>query len=123
MRFKSGVSAVVEGFMDITGQFGFTTNVRVNGSEASVEMLNKAVYLADGQTGKANNLVIYRKDSDPELVNVEKYDPYAREVEYFADCVQAAAETAMVAESGVIQVLSILAAIRQSLEEERVIHL
>ena len=123
MRFKSGVSAVVEGFMDITGQFGFTTNVRVNGSEASVEMLNKAVYLAEGQTGKANKLAIYRKDSHPELVNVEKYDPYAREVEYFADCVQTAAETAMVAESDVVQVLNILAAIRRSLEEERVVHL
>lgn len=123
MKFKNGVSAVVEGFMDITGQFEFTTNVRVNGSEASVEVLNKAVYLANGDIGKANKLVIYRKDSEPKLVNVEKYDPYAREVEYFADCVQSDAETAMVAESDVVHVLSILAAIRQSLEEERVIHL
>ena len=30
MKFACGVSAVVEGFMDTTGAFGFTTNVRIH---------------------------------------------------------------------------------------------
>lgn len=115
MKFKNGVSAVVEGFMDITGAFGFTTNVRVNGSEAAVEMLNKAVYLVDGEIGKTNKLVMYPKDSAAELVDAEKYDPYARETEYFAECVQNGRENMMVPNTDVVYVLRILAAIQESL--------
>ena len=116
MKFKSGVSAIVEGFMDITGAFGFTTNVRVNGSEAAVEMLNKAVHLAEGTVGKANKLIAYKKDQPAQIVDVEKYDPYARETEYFAECVQRGTKNEMVPNEDVVSVLQILAAIRESLE-------
>ena len=116
MKFVNGVSAVVEGFMDITGEYGFTTNVRVNGSEAAVEMLNKAVYLEDGTIGKANKLIVYRADEPARAVNVEKYNPYACETEYFADCVQSGAENDMVPNEDVVYVLRILAAIQMSLE-------
>ncbi len=116
MKFACGVSAVVEGFMDITGDFGFTTNVRVNGSEAAVEMLNKAVYLADGSLGKTNQLVVYKKGESPQVVEVEKYNPYARETEYFAQCVKTGAETVMVPNADVVYVLKVLDAIQKSLE-------
>lgn len=121
MKFKNGVSAVVEGFMDITGPFGFTTNVRVNGSESAVELLNKAVYLADGKTGKTNQLAVYKKDADAEIPDVEKYNPYARETEYFADCVISGAENTMVPAEDVVSVLKLLAAIQKSLETGTVI--
>jgi len=115
MRFASGVSAVVEGFMDITGAFGFTTNVRVNGSDAAVEMLNKAVHLADGTVGKANKLIVFKKDQPAQIVDGEKYDPYARETEYFAECVRSVAKNEMVPNEDVVYVLQILEAIRESL--------
>lgn len=115
MKFVSGVSAVVEGFMDITGAFGFTTNVRVNGSEAAVEMLNKAVNLADGAIGKANKLVEYRKEEPAQIIDVEKYDPYARETEYFAECVQSGTKNEIVPNAEVVYVLQVLAAIQESL--------
>ena len=123
MKFACGVSAVVEGFMDITGDFGFTTNVRVNGSEAAAEMLNKAVYLEDGTCSKTNQLVMYPKHDSAHIADVEKYNPYAYETEYFAECVQSGAETEMVSGDDVVQVLRILAAIQQSLEEGRVVSL
>ncbi len=123
MRFKTGVSAVVEGFMDITGQFGFTTNVRVNGSAAAVEMLNKSVYLADGEIGKANKLVVYEKDSVGRTLEAEKYDPYARETEYFAECVESGKENTMVANVDVVYVLKLLAAIQTSLETGKIINM
>ena len=123
MRFACGVSAVVEGFMDITGSFGFTTNVRVNGSEAAAEMLNKNVYLASGEVGKANKLVLYKKDEDAQILDVEKYDPYARETEYFAECVQKNLAMEMVPEADVVYVLRILDAVQRSLETGDVIRL
>lgn len=129
MKFACGVSAVVEGFMDITGAFGFTTNVRVNGSEAAVEVLNKAVYLEMGQadvsgnslsnesTVKTNAYVVYKKDEPAQIQKVPKYNPYAKEVEYFADCVRKNTETAMVPKEDVVSVLKILEAIQMSLVE------
>lgn len=123
MRFACGVSAVVEGFMDITGSFGFTTNVRVNGSEAAAEMLNKNVYLVSGEVGKTNKLVLYKKDEDAQILDVEKYDPYARETEYFAECVQKNLAMEMVPEADVVYVLRILDAVQRSLETGDVIRL
>ena len=116
MKFACGVSAVVEGFMDITGAFGFTTNVRVNGSEAAVEMLNKNVYLESGETVKTNKLAVYRKNAAVQITEVEAYDPYARETEYFAECAQNDLKMDMVPNEDVVYVLQILAAIRKSLE-------
>ena len=115
MKFACGVSAVVEGFMDTTGDFGFTTNVRLNGSEAAVEMLNKTIYLDDGTRSKTNKLVLYPKDGSAQITDVEKYNPYARETEYFVDCVQS--------EEDVMQVLRILEAIKVSLKTGKEMHL
>ena len=121
MKFACGVSAVVEGFMDTTGEFGFTTNVRINGSEAAVEMLNKSIYLEDGTRGKTNKLVFYSKNEPEQITAVERYNPYARETEYFAECVQSGDETEMVPSEDVIHVLRILAAVKQSLETGQVV--
>ena len=123
MKFACGVSAVVEGFMDITGEFGFTTEVRVNGSEAAVEMLNKAVYLADGELGKTNKLVVYKKGEPAQIADVEKYNPYAKETEYFAECVQTGVENTMVAGEDVVYVLRILEAIKRSLETGQMVYI
>lgn len=117
LKFKNGVSAVVEGFMDITGSFGFTTNVRVNGSEASVEMLSKNVYLADESIGKANKLVLYEKESSPVIIEPDRYNPYAAETEYFAECVRNNTEITRVPNDDVVNVLKILKAIQESLEQ------
>lgn len=121
MKFANGVSAVVEGFMDITGDFGFTTNVRVNGSEKAVEMLSKEVYPADGTIEKINTLVSYKKGEPMQILERDTYDPYARETEYFAKCVKEGMENDMVPNEDVIYVLQILAAIRKSLESGEVV--
>jgi len=114
LRFESGETAVVEGFMDMTGDYEFTTNMRINGSEASVEMVNKIVYL-DGEEVKAAHMVLYKKDGSVEHIRTEKYDPYQKEVEYFASCVQKDRETEMVMNCDVTAVLRVLEAIQESL--------
>lgn len=121
MRFGNGVSAVVEGMMDITGDFGFTTNMRVNGANAAVEMLNKGVYLADGTSAKANHFVLYKKGEPEQQIFADKYNPYARETEYFAECVKTGSENLTVPNSDVVYVLRVLAAIQRSLESGAIV--
>lgn len=108
LKFKNGISAVAEGFMDITGSFEFTTNIRINGSKAAVE--------------KKERMVIYRKDSDPENTDAEQYDPYARETEYFVECVQKGMPFEMIPNEDVVYVLQILKAIQASLETGNMIN-
>lgn len=123
LTFTCGVSAVVEGFMDMTGAFAFTTNVRVNGSNASVELLNKMVYLRNGEQGTTKHFVMYPADEPAKPIEIEGYQPYQKEVEYFAECVTFGAEQAMVPGEDVIAVLKILQAIQESLETGTVVEL
>lgn len=121
LKFKNGISAVAEGFMDMTGAFAFTTNIRINGCAASVEMLNKQVFLASGETEKTDRLAVYRKDCSVEFPKVETYDPYALETEYFAECVQTDRSVEMVPNEDVVYVLEVLEAIQNSLETGKII--
>ena len=116
LKFANGVSAVAEGFMDITGAFGFTTNVRVNGSLAAVEVLNKTVYLEQGETAKTSQFMLYKKEEPAQREDVVKSKPYARETEYFAECVKGNLEINMVPDEDVVYVLRILEAVQRSLE-------
>ena len=123
MKFGCGVSAVVEGFMDMAGEYAFTTNVRVNGEKAAVEYLNKMVWMTDGSQAKTDRFVVYPKEEDARVLDVEKYDPYRKEVEYFADCVQNKKEMDMVPNEDVKAVLHILDAIVQSMERGEVVRI
>ena len=115
MNFESGVSAVAEGFMDITGKWDFSTNVRINGSIAAVEYLNKKVYLNSNEKNSVNSFIVYNKDCEQQLIDVSRYNPYKAEVEYFTDCVVNNKTTDIVTADDVIYVLKILKAIEKSL--------
>lgn len=116
LNFSSGVSAVAEGFMDITGGWAFSTNIRINSTNMAIEYLNKRVYNSEVAKNKIENLVIYHKDCEPQIENVPQYNPYRAETEYFARCVEEKAENTVVSDSDVVYVLRILAAIEKSLE-------
>ena len=79
-------------------------------------MLNKTVYLEQGEAAKASQFVVYKKGEPAEKLAVETYNPYARETEYFAECVKANQEMKMVPDEDVVNVLRILEAIQKSLE-------
>lgn len=112
LRFTCGVSAVVEGFMDITGSYPFTTMVRINGTKAAAEYSNQAGHIA-----------LYGKDSPAQVLEIPKYNPYAREVEYFAQSVQNQEEIKLMPGEDVVSVLKILEAVRQSLATGQIVNL
>ncbi|MBE6894645.1 MAG: Gfo/Idh/MocA family oxidoreductase [Ruminococcaceae bacterium] len=115
IKFANGVCAVAEGFMDITGGWDFSTNVRINGTKSAVEYLSKKI---DGNNGKesVNTLAVYPKQAEARVENVTKYDPYKVQAEYFAQCVTENKETAAVPETDVVYVLKMLKAIEKSLQ-------
>lgn len=116
MNFECGVKAVVEGFMDITGEWSFSTDIRINSKKMAIEYLNKRVYNSKATKEKVENLVIYHKYCAAEIANVPQYNPYRAEAEYFADCVAGDKPTDIVPCGDVVYVLRILSAIEKSLK-------
>ncbi len=116
INFSCGISAVAEGFMDITGEWAFSTNIRINSTKMAIEYLNKRVYNGEVTKEKIENLVIYHKDHEPEIENIPQYNPYKAETEYFAECVTENKGNDIVPSSDVVYVLKILSAIEKSLE-------
>ncbi|MBQ7284435.1 MAG: Gfo/Idh/MocA family oxidoreductase [Oscillospiraceae bacterium] len=116
LNFECGISAVAEGFMDITGDWQFSTNVRINGTKSAIEYLNKKVYNSKVDKNNINNLAIYHKNSDTEIETVAQYNPYKMQTEYFAECVLANKETLIVPNNDIVYVLKIIRAIEKSLQ-------
>ncbi|MBR2028262.1 MAG: Gfo/Idh/MocA family oxidoreductase [Oscillospiraceae bacterium] len=116
LDFECGVSAVAEGFMDITGSWDFCTNIRINGSSAAVEYLNKKVYNSKVDKININNLVIYHKNKDAECLAADVYNPYKLQTEYFADCVTENRKFDIVPPKDIVYVLKVLKAIEKSLQ-------
>ena len=116
LRFENGTTAIAEGFMDITGEWSFSTNIRINSEYMAIEHLNKTVYNSKVNKEKINNLVIYHKDQPPQIADVPQYNPYRAECEYFARCVKENGPFSLVPASEVVHVLKVLAAIEKSLE-------
>lgn len=115
LNFACGVSAVAEGFMDITGAWPFSTNLRINGTEAALEYINKQICTANGENYKADSLTVYPKDSEVYIARPDRYNPYRVETEYFANCVMNNKPNDTVPSSDVVNILRILSAIEKSL--------
>ena len=115
LNFENGVSAVAEGFMDITGNWQFCTDVRINGSKAAVEFINKTVIAENGEKKNTNNFTIYPDGSNPVTVNLQRYNPYKYQTEYFADCIEKEMSFDIVPNDDVVYVLKILKTIEKSL--------
>ena len=112
LRFSSGVPAVAEGFMDMTGDFPFSASFRVNGERASVVYESR-----DGA------MTLYKADKPGEELEIPRYDPYREETEYFADCVRSKKETALIPGTDVISVLELLDAVKESLVSGKAVRL
>ena len=115
LNFECGISAVSEGFMDITGSWNFCTDVRINGSDASVEYINKTIIDEAGEKQNINSFVLYPGKSCAEPLHIKKYNPYKVQTEYFAQCVQNGEDTSVVPQDDVVYVLKILSAVEKSL--------
>lgn len=115
LNFENGISAVAEGFMDITGNWPFCTDVRINGSKATAEFINKTVTGENGEKVNINNFTIYPGSSNPTTVNSQKYNPYKYQTEYFVDCIERNIPFDIVPNDDVVYVLKILKTIEKSL--------
>ncbi len=112
-RFECGTNAMVDGSLSMTAGYPFTMRMRVLGTKGTLEF----TYTAGENIGPESNstLIWYRPDEKGEKVGVGGYDPYGKEIEYFAECIIAGKDPEIVSEPSVMQVLTSILAAKESL--------
>ena len=113
-KFKCGANAMVDGSLSMTPGYPFTMRMRVLGTKGTLEFQ----YIAGENIGpqSASSLMWYRPNEKGEKVEVENYDPYGKEIEYFAQCITQGKDTEMVTEQSVMQVLKSILKAKESLK-------
>jgi len=100
---------MVDGSLSMTPGYPFTMRMRVLGTKGTLEFQ----YIAGENIGpeSTSSLMWYKPGEKGVKVDVENYDAYGKEIEYFAECITAGKDPETVSEQSVMQTLkSILAA-------------
>ena len=118
-RFNSGANAIVDGSLSMTAGYPFTMRMRVLGTKGTLEFQ----YIAGENIGpdSASSLIWYRPNEKGKKVTVDNYDPYGKEIEYFAQCIVDDKETETVSEQSVMQTLESILAAKESLTKGEVL--
>ncbi|MDR1153749.1 MAG: Gfo/Idh/MocA family oxidoreductase [Bacteroidales bacterium] len=112
-RFECGANAMVDGSLSMTAGYPFTMRMRVLGTRGTLEFTYTAGENIDSES--ASMLMWYRPGEKGKKVEVEDYDPYGKEIEYFAGCIITGKDPETVSEQSVMQVLASILAARESL--------
>jgi len=114
-RFECGANAMVDGSLSMTAGYPFTMRMRVLGTKGTLEFQ----YIAGENIGpdSASSLLMYRPGEKVVKVVAENYDPYGKEIEYFAECIVNNKDPEIVSERSVMQVLTSIITAKKSLIE------
>ena len=117
-KWENGVNAVVDGSLSMTPGYPFSMRLRVAGTKATVEFsFTSGVNIGPDS---ASSLMLYVDGKNPEKIEIEQYDGYGKEVDYFARCVQEGKETELVTEDSVLDVLESVELSKQSIIDNEV---
>lgn len=119
--FNSGIIATVECNMDIKGEYPFTTCVRVIGDLGALEYNYTSRYNGNVDNVKHNELILYKGNKKTDKIEVSQYNPYQRQMEYFAECVLQDKDTKIIKMSDVVYVLRMIKAIEKSIDNNSVV--
>lgn len=123
LKFKNGEFAVVEGAFDMTENYPFTMSFRAVGSEGAINYNFIAGFNLENVGGATRNTVYFRNGEEPDVLKIEDYDAYQKELEYFADCIVSDKPIEVVSPEDSKDVLAVIQAIQKSLESGEVVTL
>jgi predicted dehydrogenase len=117
-KFKNGVNAMVDGSFSMTAGYPFTMRMRVLGTKGTLEF----TFISGENIGpeSTSSLLMYKPDDGGKKVEVEGYDAYGREIQYFLNCIEKNEPTDAVSKESILTVLSSVIAAKTSLADGRV---
>lgn len=120
IKFKNGIHATAQAaFTMKNNSYPFNTHFRVCGTKATVEYRYQASVL-DIQAASRANMMICRPGVPVEIREVEEYNAYTRQLQYFLDCIEKDVQPEMNPLESSLDSICLLDAIRRSAESEQI---
>ena len=120
--FPNGVKGVAECSFATKNSYPFTTFMRICGTKATVEYSYRAG-VSDTKAVQNTGMTIFRDNEPPVAVALDEYDPYARQLEYFLNCVETGAAPEIVPHVDCLRNIAMLDAVRESAESGKVVEI
>jgi len=121
LTFKNGNSATVEGAFEMTDNYPFTMFMRITGEKASYEYNFQAGFNLEDEEEVQRSAVLFRNGEEPEKLEIDEFDAYRRELEYFTGCIRDKRPLIEAAPKHSLYVLKVVKAIETSLETGEVV--
>jgi predicted dehydrogenase len=123
LTYKNGVHAVAETSFNMSQGFPFTMAAKIVGSKATVDFFYSAGFDINQRGSSRCELRVYRKGHEPEIRVPEQYDPYAKEIAYFLDCLDKDKMPERVTVDESVEVIKTIEAIEKSAVTETMVNL
>lgn len=115
LTFENGISATVEGIIEMTKGYPFTMQLRLVGAEKTYDYLMKAGANLEDVASARRETAIYGPHC-PVVLPVNERDAYEIELEHFVWCIENHVDSPVITVEQVRQVLCTMEAIKESLE-------
>lgn len=123
IKFKNNVNANVECSFEMYGHYPYSMGLKIVGDENILDYRFESGHNL-GYGIESRKLTCYKKDnSKPNQLEVVKYDPYAKELDYFSDCLTGLENFERITTGSTRKTIIILESIKKSLETNSVISL
>ena len=121
--FQNGMHAVAEtSFTQQTG-YPFSFSVNIVGSQATLEYSYHAGATIADRSGSECKMRIWRKDLGLQEIDVEEYDAYQKQLEYFIGCVTEGRQPQIITPEQSYDVICMIEAIKDSADRGEIISL
>lgn len=121
LRFANGVIAVIDGSCLMNPGYPFTSVLRVDGTQGTVEY--RFVGGENTELCRHSELYLYKANQPPKLVELKSYSNHGLELSYFADCVEHGQSPILCPPLECVEVVRILQCIEDSLAKDSVIQI
>lgn len=114
--YGDGVSALVDGGMEMPASYPFSSRLEVRGALGALEYHFQAGGRGFEEGAGINRLTLYPATGEPVIATVEQVDPFVAEIAYFADCIRTGQRPTRVTADDAVLALRVALAARDSIE-------
>ena len=120
LTFENGMEATAEGILEMPSGFPFTTELNVVGDKKAYCYHMGAGANLENIAAASRSTTVYG-DGKAEILAIDPYDAYQKELEDFIGHIEAGTPITVIPPADVRHVLSVIVAIRESLETQKTV--
>lgn len=116
LNFENGISATVEGIIDMASGYPFTMMLRLVSENQVFEFEMKAGSNLENVANAKRNTYLYLNSGESKKLEIETRDAYQIELEHFISCIIEGKKSEVISTESVRNVMCTILAIQKSLE-------